>query len=119
MVRDAARRGQNAPFPIMACGEEVEAGEPPEGEIVSGLPRIDVEADATSQEIQMLIDHGWEISHDQRDARLYSEEWSPIQVAIHSTREHILDNAVESNRAELERMYRRWGIIASDEKCEL
>jgi hypothetical protein len=86
---------------------------------MSGLPKIDVEADATAQEIQMLIDHGWEVSDDKREARLYSEEWSPIQVAIYSTREYITDNAVESNRAELDRMYRRWGIIASDDNREM
>jgi hypothetical protein len=48
--------------------------------------QIDYDAPATDAEIQMLIDHGWEISEDEREARLYSEEWSNIQLAIFSTK---------------------------------
>lgn len=57
------------------------------------MPQIDCEATATKAELRMLLDHGWEISEDEREARLYSEEWSPIQIAIYSTRCHIEDNA--------------------------
>lgn len=45
----------------------------------------DYEATPTDGEIKMLLDHGWEISEDQREARLYSEEWSNINAAIYST----------------------------------
>jgi hypothetical protein len=40
----------------------------------------------------MLLDHGWELSEDKREARLYSEEWSSVQVAIFSTKCWIDDN---------------------------
>lgn len=50
------------------------------------IPVIDYDATATDAEIQMLIDHGWEISDDQREARLYSEGWASIQAAIFSTK---------------------------------
>jgi len=50
------------------------------------------EKPATVSEIQMLIDHGWEISSDQTGARLYSEEWSSIQAAILSTKWWIEEN---------------------------
>ena len=49
-------------------------------------PKIDYEATATESEIRMLLDHGWELSENQREARLYSEEWSSIQAAIFSTK---------------------------------
>jgi hypothetical protein len=38
------------------------------------------------QNIELLERHGWEISEDQREARLYSEEWSSIEAAILSTK---------------------------------
>ena len=56
---------------------------------------IDYEADATDAELRMLTDHGWEISEDRREARLYSEEWSSIQAAIFSTRWWIAECAAE------------------------
>lgn len=37
-------------------------------------------------DIQLLIDHDWEISDDNREARLYSEGWSPILAATISTK---------------------------------
>ena len=57
------------------------------------MPKIDYEAETTEVELQMLLDHGWEISDDGREARLYSEEWSSIQAAIYSTRRWCEDNA--------------------------
>lgn len=56
------------------------------------LPQIDYDAEATRAEIRMLRDHGWEISNDMREARLYSEEWSSIQAAIFSTNWWIDEN---------------------------
>ena len=56
------------------------------------LIQIDYEAEATESEIQMLLDHDWQISEDCREARLYSEGWSTIQAAIFSTRRWIEDN---------------------------
>ena len=54
---------------------------------------IDYEAEATDSEIQMLLDHGWEISEDSREARLYSEGWCTIQAAIFSTKWWIKESA--------------------------
>jgi hypothetical protein len=53
---------------------------------------IDDEAQAGDDDIEILIAHGWEISKDQREARLYSEGWSSIQVAIASTKVWIDEN---------------------------
>lgn len=55
-------------------------------------PQINYEVPASDADIQMLIDHGWEITEDQREARLYSEEWSSIQAAIFSTKWWINEN---------------------------
>lgn len=52
----------------------------------------DWEAPVTDADLQMLIDHGWEISEDQSEARLYSEGWSSIQAAVFSTKWWIEDN---------------------------
>lgn len=57
---------------------------------------IDYELMATPAEIQMLTDHGWEISRDQREARHYSEEWSSIQAAIFSTKAWIEENRLDA-----------------------
>lgn len=65
------------------------------------LPIIDHEKDATPEEIKMLISYGWEISEDQHDARLYSEEWSSIQAAIWSTKGWIEDNRPERPTSEI------------------
>jgi hypothetical protein len=43
-------------------------------------------------DLRMLLDHGWEISEDGQEARLYSEGWSTIQAAIYSTKCWIEDN---------------------------
>lgn len=59
-------------------------------------PVIDYEASVAQADLQMLRDHGWEISEDLRSARLYSEEWSSIQVAVYSTKCWIEDNAREA-----------------------
>jgi hypothetical protein len=48
------------------------------------LPTIDYEAPVFDAEIRLLERYGWEISEDQRYARLYSEEWSSIQAALYS-----------------------------------
>jgi hypothetical protein len=56
------------------------------------IEMIDYETLASDAEIEMLIAHGWEISEDQREARLYSEGWSSIQVVIASTKAWIEDN---------------------------
>jgi hypothetical protein len=56
-----------------------------------GAPVIDYDKPASEAEIQMLLDHGWEISEDEREARHYSEEWTPIQSAMFSTRWWIED----------------------------
>ena len=61
------------------------------------LPKIDYEATATVEELAMLLSHGWEISDDEREARLYSEGWSSIQAAIFSTRSWIADNQNPQN----------------------
>jgi hypothetical protein len=53
---------------------------------------IDYEAPVSETDIRLLLDHGWEISDDQREARLYSEDWSSIQAALYSTRCWIEDN---------------------------
>ena len=55
------------------------------------IPVIDYEAEASDADIEMLLSHGWEISEDRREARLYSEGWSSIQAAIFSTRWFIED----------------------------
>lgn len=47
---------------------------------------IDYEAPVSQQDLQMLVNHGWEISEGERYARLYSEEWSNIQAAVFSTK---------------------------------
>ncbi len=52
------------------------------------------EGPASAAELQMLIDHGWEISEDQSQARLYSEGWSSIQAAVFSTKWWIEENRV-------------------------
>ena len=52
---------------------------------------IDYEALATDEELALLKCHGWEVSDDQREARLYSEEWSSIQAALYSTQCWIKD----------------------------
>ena len=57
---------------------------------------IDYEAPASETEIRLLERYGWEISEDQREARLYSEGWSNIQAALYSTRMWIEDNREES-----------------------
>ena len=59
------------------------------------LIEMGAEVTATDAEIEMLARHGWEISDDQREARLYSEEWSSIQAAIASTRWWIEENRVK------------------------
>lgn len=53
---------------------------------------IDCETPPTSIELQMLLDYGWEISEDQHEARLYSEEYTPIQIAVWSTKWWIEEN---------------------------
>jgi hypothetical protein len=58
-------------------------------------PQIDYEVPASDADLQMLIDHGWEISEDRREARLYSEEWSSIQAAVFSTKWWIEENKPE------------------------
>ena len=58
--------------------------------------KIDYDAPITTAEIQLLERYGWEISDDQRGARLYSEEWSSIHAAIYSTQCWIEDNREES-----------------------
>lgn len=47
---------------------------------------IDYNAALTESDEKMLLDHGWEISEDRREARLYSEGWSSVQAAIFSTK---------------------------------
>ena len=69
---------------------------------MTNMPQIIYyEAAATETEIQMLTDHGWEISADQREARLYSEEWSSSQAAIASTRWWIEENREETHKRDL------------------
>lgn len=53
---------------------------------------IDYEAAASEADFSLLVAHGWEISDDQHEARLYSEGWSSIQAALYSTRYWIEDN---------------------------
>ena len=60
--------------------------------MIRGIPAIDYNTPISSADIQMLADYGWEISDDEREARLYSEEWSSIQAALYSTRCWIEDN---------------------------
>ena len=60
--------------------------------MTESIIHIDYEAAVSKTDIQLLIDHGWEISDDEREARLYSEEWSSIQAALYSTRCWIEDN---------------------------
>jgi hypothetical protein len=57
----------------------------------AGIPQIDYDAPLTDADRQMLLDHGWEISEDDSEARLYSEEWSSIQAAVFSTKWWIED----------------------------
>lgn len=52
----------------------------------TGIPNIDYEAPVSDADLRMLIDYGWEISDDCREARLYSEGWSSIQAAVFSTK---------------------------------
>jgi hypothetical protein len=47
---------------------------------------VDYEKPASDSDMRMLLSHGWEISDDGREARLYSDEWSSIQSAIASTK---------------------------------
>ena len=56
------------------------------------IPQIDYEAALSESDEQLLIDHGWEISEDRREARLYSEEWSNVQAAVFSTKWWIAEN---------------------------
>ena len=49
-------------------------------------PAIDYEAVLNSEERILLREYGWEISEDEREARLYSEEWSSVQAAVYSTK---------------------------------
>lgn len=52
---------------------------------------IDYEVPLSDADRKMLLDHGWEISEDGREARLYSEEWSSVQLAVFSTKWWIED----------------------------
>lgn len=55
---------------------------------------IDYDTKASQADLKMIHDHGWEISEDETKARLYSEEWSSIQVAIFSAKWWIQENAI-------------------------
>lgn len=57
---------------------------------------IDYESLVSEDEIHLLLAYGWQISDDQREARLYSEEWSSIQAALYSTRWWIEENREDS-----------------------
>lgn len=52
----------------------------------TGIPKIDHDAVLTAEDKNLLINHGWELSDDEREARLYSEEWSSAQAAVFSTK---------------------------------
>ncbi len=56
------------------------------------IPVIDYEAPLTAEDRTLLLDHDWEISEDEREARLYSEEWSNVQAAVFSTKWWIEEN---------------------------
>jgi len=49
-------------------------------------PVIDYDAPLTAEDRMLLLDWGWELSEDDREARLYSEEWSSVQAAVFSTK---------------------------------
>lgn len=57
-----------------------------------GIPQIDYNRLASKADIRMLLDHGWEVSEDHHEARLYSEGWSSVQAAVFSTQSWIEEN---------------------------
>lgn len=59
--------------------------------MTSSFQAIMYDSPANEFDLQMLREHGWEISADKRQARLYSEGWSSIQAAIASTKWWIED----------------------------
>jgi len=53
---------------------------------------MDSGAPASADDLRLLERHGWEISADHREARLYSEEWSNVHAAVYSTKRWIKES---------------------------
>ncbi len=54
--------------------------------------QINYDVPATAAELEMLFNHDWEVSDDERYARLYSEEYVCAQTAVYSTQCWIEEN---------------------------
>lgn len=64
----------------------------PEAKAALNPALIDIEAALSPQDRELLLRHGWEIKRGGMEARLYSEEWSAVQIAAWSTKCWIEEN---------------------------